>query len=74
DFLEKASDGSIINAKIRVFELMGAEVYLYFDLGEDQITARVSPSTKAKVGETTKFAFDMEKSYLFDPETKLIIE
>lgn len=74
DFLEKASDGSIINAKIRVFELMGAEVYLYFDLGEDQITARVNPSTKAKVGQEVKFAFDMEKTYLFDPETSLIIE
>lgn len=74
EFLEKADKEAIIDAKIRVYELMGAEVYLYFDLGEDQITARVSPSTKAKVGETTKFAFDMEKSYLFDPETKLIIE
>ncbi|MDU2374648.1 sn-glycerol-3-phosphate ABC transporter ATP-binding protein UgpC [Anaerococcus vaginalis] len=74
DFLEKASDGSIINAKIRVFELMGAEVYLYFDLGEDQITARVNPSTKAKVGQEVKFAFDMDKTYLFDPETSLIIE
>ncbi|MDU6063944.1 MAG: TOBE domain-containing protein, partial [Anaerococcus sp.] len=74
DYLEKTDEGSIIEAKVRVYELMGAEVYLYFDLGDDQITARVKPSTKARVGENTKFAFDMEKSYLFDPETKLIIE
>lgn len=74
DYLEKTDQGSIIEAKVRVYELMGAEVYLYFDLGDDQITARVKPSTKARVGENTKFAFDMEKSYLFDPETKLIIE
>ena len=74
EFLEKADKEAIIDAKVRVYELMGAEVYLYFDLGEDQITARVKPSTQAKVGESTKFAFDMEKSYLFDPETSLIIE
>ena len=74
EFLEKADKEAIIDAKVRVYELMGAEVYLYFDLGEDQITARVKPSTQAKVGESTKFAFDMKKSYLFDPETSLIIK
>ncbi|MDU2201787.1 MAG: hypothetical protein E7E32_01480 [Anaerococcus hydrogenalis] len=74
DYLEKTEKESIVEAKIRVYELMGAEVYLYFDLGNDQITARVKPSTKAKVGEKRKFALDMEKTYLFDKETSLIIE
>lgn len=74
DYLEKIEKESIVEAKIRVYELMGAEVYLYFDLGNDQITARVKPSTKAKVGEKRKFALDMEKTYLFDKETSLIIE
>lgn len=74
NYLEKTDKGSIIEAPIRVYELMGAEVYLYFDLGDDQITARVKPSTKAKVGEKRKFALDMEKTYLFDKETSLIIE
>lgn len=74
NYIEKTDKGSIIEAPVRVYELMGAEVYLYFDLGEDQITARVKPSTKAKVGEKRKFAFDMEKSYLFDKESSLIIE
>ncbi|MDU3199034.1 MAG: sn-glycerol-3-phosphate ABC transporter ATP-binding protein UgpC [Anaerococcus hydrogenalis] len=74
NYLEKTEKESIVEAKIRVYELMGAEVYLYFDLGDDQITARVKPSTKAKVGEKRKFAFDMEKSYLFDKESSLIIE
>lgn len=63
--MEKADKEAIIDAKVRVYELMGAEVYLYFDLGEDQITARVKPSTQAKVGESTKFAFDMEKILSF---------
>ena len=74
NYLEKIEKESIVEAKIRVYELMGAEVYLYFDLGNDQITARVKPSTKAKVGEKRKFALDMEKTYLFDKETSLIIE
>ena len=53
---------------------MGAEVHLYFDLGETQMIARVSPRTKAKEGEEVDFVFALDKSYLFDPETELLIE
>ena len=37
------------------------------------MTARVKPTTKAKVGDTIKVAFDPEKIHLFDKETERVI-
>lgn len=71
---DDCKESSKLTANIKVYELMGAEVYLYFDLGENQITARVSPRTKAKENEDMDFAIAMDKCYLFDKETSLIIE
>lgn len=64
----------VVKGVVKVYELMGAEVHLYFDLGETQMIARVSPRTKAKEGEEVDFVFALDKSYLFDPETELLIE
>ena len=64
---------SVIEATISVYELLGAEVYLYFDYAGAQITARVDPRTTARGGDTVKFALDMEKAHFFDKETELVI-
>ncbi len=64
---------STIEAKINVYELLGAEVYLYFDLEGANMTARVSPTTTARTGDTVKFAIDVEKIHVFDKETELTI-
>ncbi len=61
------------DATIRVYELLGAEVYLYFDLGEFPITARVDPRTTARSGSKVKFAFDVDKIHVFDKETEKVI-
>ena len=58
---------------IKVYELLGAEVYLYFDLAEFPITARVDSRTTARPGDTVKFAFDVEKIHIFDKETEQTI-
>ncbi|MDR1800261.1 MAG: sn-glycerol-3-phosphate ABC transporter ATP-binding protein UgpC [Lachnospiraceae bacterium] len=67
------SPKTTISAKIRVYELVGAEVFLYFDYDETQMTARVNPRTTARAGDTITFAFDMEKAHIFDKETELTI-
>ena len=64
---------SVIDAKISVYELLGAEVYLYFDFDGTQVTARVDPRTTARGGDTVKFALDMEKAHFFDKDTGLTI-
>ena len=71
-FIETAKNATF-EAKIRVYELLGAEVFLYFDYADTQITARVDPRTTAKMGDTVKFAFDMEKAHFFDKETEQVI-
>ena len=68
-----ASPNTTLQAKIHVYELLGAEVYLYFDYNETQLTARVDPRTTAKAGDTITFALDMERAHFFDKETELTI-
>ena len=72
DFL-KAHPEATINAEIKVYELLGAEVFLYFDFAGSQMTARVNPRTTARTGDTVKFALDMTKAHFFDKETELTI-
>ena len=71
-FLE-TSPSKPMNSVVKVYELLGAEVFLYFDVNGTQVTARVDPRTTAKTGDPIKFAFDMEKSHFFDKETELTI-
>ena len=69
DFLAAHPD-SIIKSKINVYEMLGAEVFLYFDVEGAQVTARVDPSTPLKMGSDATFALDMTKIHLFDKETE----
>ena len=71
-FIE-ASPSAPMSSVVKVYELLGAEVFLYFDVDGTQVTARVDPRTTAKTGDPIKFAFDMEKSHFFDKETELTI-
>jgi multiple sugar transport system ATP-binding protein len=64
---------SIIKANIKVYELLGAEVFLYFDFAGTQMTARVDPRTTARTGDSVTFALDMEKTHFFDKDTELTI-
>ena len=68
-----SSPNTVIEATIRVYEMLGAEVYLYFDYEGSSMTARVDPRTTARTGDTVKFAFDAEKIHVFDKETELTI-
>ncbi|MCI8560357.1 MAG: TOBE domain-containing protein, partial [Dorea sp.] len=72
DFLAKSPE-TVIEAKIRVYEMLGAEVFLYFDYEGASMTARVEPSTKARTGDTVKFALDASKIHVFDKETEKAI-
>ena len=72
EFLAKHAD-SVVKSQIKVYELLGAEVYLYFDVAGTQMTARVNPSTTLRTGDEATFALDMEKIHIFDKETELTI-
>ena len=63
----------VIEAKIRVYEMLGAEALLYFDYEGSSMTARVDPKTSARSGDTVKFALDADKIHVFDKETEKTI-
>ncbi|MBE5949606.1 MAG: sn-glycerol-3-phosphate ABC transporter ATP-binding protein UgpC [Lachnospiraceae bacterium] len=68
-----SSPDSVIEATIRVYELLGAEVYLYFDIEQFNWTARVNPRTTARPGDTIKMALDLSKVHVYDKETQQVV-
>ena len=72
EFVAKAQAG-VVEAKVEVTELMGAEIYLYLSIGNSDFTARVAPTSTAKPGDTVKVAFDVSRVHLFDNETEQVI-
>jgi multiple sugar transport system ATP-binding protein len=70
---EDKNKGATISADIKFYELLGAEVYLYFDLEGMQMTARTSSSTSLKQGSKAQFSLDMNKIHVFDKETEKTI-
>ena len=68
-----AHPDTVIESTVRVYELLGAEVYLYFDYAGANFTARVKPSTTARTGDTIKLALDATKIHVFDKETEQVI-
>ena len=71
--LVEVKKGAELNVKINVYELLGSEVYLYFDLENFPMTARVNADTTARMGDKVKFIMDMEKVHIFDKETGIVI-
>ena len=61
---------AVIKSEIKVREMLGAEVFLYFDVEGHQMTARVEPGTPLQTGDEALFALNMNKIHLFDKETE----
>ena len=62
-----------VQAEIKVYEMLGAETLLYFDLADAGWVARVNPKTAARTGSTVTFALDEAKIHVFDKETEQTI-
>ena len=71
-YLSSSAD-SIVDASVEVVELMGSETLLYLNIEGNSFIAKVDPRSTAKVGDTIKVAFDMNRVHLFDKETELSI-
>ncbi len=68
-----ANPNTTIESTVRVYELLGAEVYLYFDYAGANFTARVKPSTTARTGDVVRLALEPSKIHIFDKETEMAI-
>lgn len=71
-FVDKMLESSF-ESEIKVYELIGAESYLYFDLEGIPVTSRVDAHANVKQGQKVKFAIDMERVHVFDKDTELTI-
>ena len=58
---------------VRVYEMLGAEAYLYFDFAGSSMAARVEPDTAARRDHMVTWGLDMDKAHIFDPVTELAL-
>ena len=64
-------EGAVIETFVDVTELMGAEIYLYLNVGEEgKLIARVSSRSSTRAGDTIKVGFDMSRMHIFDKDTE----
>ena len=64
---------SLIEAKVDVMEKMGNEVFVYLNIGNRSMIARVDPRTDYKVGETVQVAGNTHNLHFFDKTTGVAI-
>lgn len=62
-----------LDAFVDVVEPMGSEHYVYFTLNGENVIARFDATSKAKVLQNHRVAFDMSLARYFDPETQEVI-
>lgn len=72
DSLQKFSK-SCFDAQVRVYEMLGAESLVYFDVEEAGWVASLSASAKVAVGDTIRLAMDTSKIHIFDNTTEKTI-
>ena len=70
--LEKYSD-CVVETDVTGYELLGAEVLLYYTVNGANMSAKVDSDTPARYGDHIKLAFDVSKMHVFDKETELTI-
>lgn len=72
EFIEAHADGKF-QTVVKVYELLGAEVNLHYDINGQTCTAKVNPRTTARVKDTITLAMAVERIHVFDKETEQII-
>ena len=65
-FAQSMRPESNVVAKVEVKEAMGSDLFLYLNVGQETIHARVNPATKVEVGGTMELYVDLAKMHLFD--------
>ena len=73
DDAEDLTKGAVIESDVTGYELLGAEVMLYYTIAGAHMSARVAANTTARYGDHIKLALNPEKIHVFDKETELTI-
>lgn len=73
DFAPPAIHGASVEARVAVTELMGNEIIVYLDTDHFEFLGRFDPRTSARVGQTRRVIFNMDRMHIFDRETESAI-
>lgn len=60
----------LVEAVVDVTELMGNEIFVYLQAGDQSFIARVDPRADMRPGDKVKMAFNANKIHIFDQETE----
>ena len=63
----------LVDASVDVTELMGNEIFVYLQAGDQSFIARVDPRADLRTGDSVKMAFNADKIHVFDPTTEKCI-
>lgn len=66
----RTNSGSVIETRIKVYEMLGASALLYFDIEDSSWVASVEAGTEARPGDEVRLALDTDKLHIFDHETE----
>ncbi|MHB8611418.1 MAG: ABC transporter ATP-binding protein [Candidatus Dormibacteraceae bacterium] len=67
---EDIRDGQpVIDFKVEVAEILGADQFIYGTVGADAVSARIDPQRKIDAGDRVRLSVDMRRLHLFDPAT-----
>jgi len=61
---------SVINAKVEVSELTGAEKFVHLNFGNETIIARLDARSQAEMGSMLEIAFDPNSLHFFDADSE----
>ena len=73
DISDNINSGAVIETQVTGYELLGAEVMLYYTIAGANMSARVAADTTVRYGDTVKLALNPAKIHVFDKETELTI-
>jgi multiple sugar transport system ATP-binding protein len=68
-----ANPDTAFETQVKVYELLGAEVNLHYEVAGQTCTAKANPRTTARPGDMVKFAMDIARLHVFDKETEQVI-
>ena len=69
----KANANNTVHATVRVYEMLGAEVFVYVTVEGIDVTVREAPGTVVKPGDEFDICFDVDKIHIFDKETQVTL-
>lgn len=72
-FAPQGINGAGVEARVAVTELMGNEVIVHLETDHFEFLGRFDPRTKARVGQTIRAVFDMDRMHIFDRQTEKAI-